>query len=122
MKLAHRSIIAALSMLIAGEVFACQPPPPTVGFAKLFNNVVVGTIAGHGFVQRMPNEEPELLFKVRKIEILSGTTPTTITAVAPCGFPLKVGERVVVGTFSGRRYVYPSDYEGAFRTAHGRQR
>ena len=123
MKLKFLPIVAILSILFAGKALACQPPIPTNGFAKIFSNVAIGTIAGPGFVQRIPNAEPELLFKVKRIEILSGTVPATINAVAPCGAPFNVGERVVVATYQGRRSVYPADmYEESFRAVHGRKR
>ena len=123
MKLTCRLTLIALSLLFAGRASACQPPIPTPGFAKIFKNVVIGTIASPGFVQHMPNAGPELLFKIQRIQILSGTAPATITAVAPCGIPYQVGERVVVGTYMGRRSVYPADmYEESFRTAHRGER
>ena len=100
-----------------------MPPLPSEAFAREGRNVIIGKVDGASFVQNRNDAAPEMLIRIERLEILSGKAPIVVTAVVPCAMPLAPGERVVVATFYGRRYVYPADmYEESFRNAHHRKR
>ena len=107
----------------SGAAFACTPPLPDERLAREGRNVIIGKVVSPGFTQSRPDGMPEMLVKIERLEILSGRTPATVSAVSPCALPLQLGERVVVATFAGRRYVYPADmYEESFKQVHRRER
>jgi len=126
-----------LGFLPAQNVHACMGAFPSESLAKKGRNIVVGTVLSTKFVERPTNaavvgvastnsrslSQPEMLAKVEVQEILKGKAPGVVTAVSPCSFPLKIGERVVVATYDGRRVVFPSHmYEASFRSVYGDER
>ena len=124
-----------LLAMAAGQVTACMPAFPSEELAREGQNVLIGTVLSISFVPRPKGASvpalsssnslslaaPELLVKVKKIKLLHGRVPSTVTAVSPCALPLQVGERVIVATYAGRRVAFPADmYEDSFRKVYGR--
>ena len=121
-----RAIGLSLLSVVAlgnGQAIACTPPFPSEAMAREYRNVILGKVDSSGFTQQRGDAAAELLIRVERLEILSGNTPGTVTAVVPCSVPLRLGERVIVATHNGRRFVYPADmYEKSFRSIHDRKR
>ena len=132
-----RSVLLFPLAIFAGEAFACMPAFPSEELARGGRNVLVGTVESKSFVQRPPGAsvaglsstnnrslaKPELLVRIRTLQLIHGKATPVITAVSPCALPLRVGERVVVATYSGRRIAFPADmYEESFRRAHAHDR
>ena len=137
MKYLRKPALLVLALIVPSQVLACIPAFPSEQLAREGRNVVIGeventypserpvgaTVAGLSSTNSRSLASPELLVKVKGIEVLTGMAPRVITAVSPCALPLQPGERVVVATYNGRRIVYPADmYEESFRAAHGRKR
>ena len=129
-----RTTIFILLAIAAGPIFACTFASPSEELAREGKNILVGTVQGSTFVARPKGAStpalartnshslarPELLVKVKKIEMLHGTAPPVVTAVSPCVLPVQVGDRVVVATYSGRRVAFPADwYEDSYRKVYG---
>ena len=132
----HTTIILLLAVL-SMPASACMPAFPSEQLAREGRNVLVGTVESSSFVPRptgtggipltssnsRSQAAPELLVKVRTLEILAGKAPALVTGVSPCHLPLQVGERVVVATYYGRRVVFPADmYEDSYRAVYPRGR
>ena len=94
-------------VLFATRAIACTPAPPKELFARtefLLIATAIGSEEANTF---------ELPVKYKVLKVLSGKAPTTHWAGSPCHLPIQVGERVVVGTYQGRQYLYPVEfYEG----------
>ena len=127
-----RTSIFLLAAMTTGQVFACMPAFPSEELAREGRNILVGTVESYSFVARPKGASipalsstnsrsiaaPELLVKVKRIEMLEGEAPPVVTAVSPCHLPLHAGDRVVVAAYSGRRVAFPADmYEDSYRDA-----
>ena len=87
---------------------ACTPAPPKEFFAHtefLLIATAIGTKEANTW---------ELPVKYQVVKVLSGKAPATHWAGSPCHLPIQIGERVVVGTYEGKQYLYPAElYEDA---------
>ena len=137
MKLLRQAAIVLAIAMATGDAAACMPAFPSDDLARDGRNVIIGVVLSSATVARptgapaigitstnsMSLAAPEMLVKVQVLEVLHGKAPATVTAVSPCRLPLKRGERVVVGTYEGRRAAYPADmYEQSFRIFYRRAR
>jgi hypothetical protein len=130
MMIIFRTSIFLLLTLGSGPVLACMPAFPSTELAQEGRNILIGTVESHRSVERPEGAAapalfstnsrslaaPELLVTVKRVEVLRGTAPDTVTAVSPCHLPLRAGDRVVVATYAGRRVAFPAEmYEDSYR-------
>ena len=96
--------LVAISAFFVSYASACSPAPADQLFAQNADFVLVGTATETREGTR--DENFDLLVRYDVLEVLSGNVPETRTGISLCRVPIRIGERLVVGSVDGQQYVY----------------
>ena len=82
---------------------ACTPAPPKEFFADT-EFLLMATAVGSKEAGTL-----ELPVEYKILKVLSGKAPASHWAGSLCHAPIQIGERIVVGTYQGKQYLYPAE-------------